>query len=605
MDPMLILFAIRAAVRLSRGASDAFGQYARDHEILLPAVRTIEFPVADRIRFTFETEPQLLREQARPYWNSFTKKGPQLAGDMDVLAAEFALIQAQRMAELKDRAPEATGYWMVAQWSKKDAPAGPFARIVLALVDVAAEYAAVNPGLFGIGGQGEILVQALARNVADLIPDDTQPLGPRNLFGERLGAIFLKAGLAALHEHPDAWIEEEHLQLLVKNTLPKLIDKLPDDGLSHLHWRDVIEDLLQPVAQAAVEAAAAHPEAFFGKKFAHDDLLGALTRSFLLKVADIGSGEIFTRSSAVELYKSIVGLAAARPELFLGDTSGKADKFIAAVFADLAGVMEASAPPFDEATISGLAAVALDTLRRENRVLSDDDQSWHDLVAAMLTPVLAALSEAVATHNTGALRVLVSGPQLTDFVRTVLTQIAKTPGMMVTTEKPEINALVSAIALAMAKDDQLLLNGDDWLKIVAVAAEEVAANPGRLIGLDGGNPAEDLLLKILTGLLSAASAQWRQGQRARSVLFGPTLRDSIIIAIRVAASNAAAARLNAGALEQLAVALTTFIAANPLKYGSKEWLRLYRQSIIQAVHDGVVAQLDAALADAALAGGVR
>jgi hypothetical protein len=181
--------------------------------------------------------------------------------------------------------------------------------------------------------------------------------------------------------------------------------------------------------------------------------------------------------------------------------------------------------------------------------------------------------------------------------------------MITSSDNVEVNRLVAAVAAAMAADENLLLTQDDWLTIVAAAAEEVAANPGRLLGIKGTGSDGTLLSILLGDLIKVASEQWQKsGREGGTVLFGPTLREAMIVAIRASAGQAVDAMFNAAKLQQLATQITALIAEKAGKYGSKEWLCLYRVLITQVIFTGALADpldetlINAALADAA---GVR
>src|SRR5262245_35146609 len=52
MDPTLIVFAIRAALRLGRAGTQAFNQYERDREALLPTLPKVDFTEDEFIETT-------------------------------------------------------------------------------------------------------------------------------------------------------------------------------------------------------------------------------------------------------------------------------------------------------------------------------------------------------------------------------------------------------------------------------------------------------------------------------------------------------------------------------------------------------------------------
>jgi len=601
MNPTLILMAVRAAVRLRRAGSEALGQYARDRAVLLPMVDDIAFPERAKVLGFFGANENKITVELRPYWESLSKQGaPKRADALDLLSAEFARLQIIDDPKLAPRADEFAGQWMIKQWARGEEPPGPFARVVLVIVDVAAEFAATDPKLFGIDGNAESLVKAMAARVAELVPDNADALGPRNLFGERVAAIFLKAGLGALAEHPEAIVDEAHLQTLVKNTLPKLVESLPNALDKQIAWRAVVENVLGPVAGEALRTVAENPQAFFGAQFGDDDLLGTLTRTYLLKVADVGLKEVVSRAGAVKLYKATVQLAAARPDLFIGKPQDATDKLLAAVFADLASVA-AGAPPFDRAMIVDLAASVLESVARDGGSLLNADKPWDNLVAQLLNPVLASVANAVKQGDSAALRRLRSRANIEAMLRVVIAQIAATPGMLPSTGTAEIDRLITAVVTAMAKDEHLLLSQEDWIAILTVAAQEVAANPGRLLSVGKSTAAGSLLGTLLGDALAVAAAQWNTAGRAGgAVLFGATLREAMIVAIRAYASNSAAALLHSAKVKDLAAQLGELVTTNLTKYGGKEWLFLYRAHIFQVIETGNLPKLDDETIEAAL-----
>lgn len=610
MNPTLVVMAVRAALRLVRTGEQAFGQYARDRDAMLPLIDRVKFPEVDVVRGFFRTNPDLVPKELQSVWTEVKKAGPGVTPrGFDLLAAEYARAQALANPATSPIADECTGLWIVKQWGRGNEPPSPVARVVLTIVDVAAEFAAQDPQLFGVSGNAEVLVRALATHIADFIPDDTNDLGPKNLLGERLAGQFLKAALSTLSEHPDALIEQQHVQQLVKSTLPKLVAAFPATLDKQIDWRETIDALLGPVASEAMKVVAQDPRAFFGQRFGDDGLLGPLTRTYLLKVADQGLDQTFTKAGLVNLYRATLAFAAARPDLFLGKPDDATDRLLTTVLQDLATVARNHSPPFDTNLLAQLGASTLEIAGRQASTLLDPTKPWENVIAQTLTPVVAAIANALRTGNSGGLKQLASPASIEAFVRIIVTQIASTPGMITSSDNVEVNRLVAAVAAAMAADENLLLSQDDWLTIVAAAAEEVAANPGRLLGIKGTGTDGTLLSTLLGDLIRVASEQWQKnGREGGTVLFGPTLREAMIVAIRASAGQAVDAMFNAAKLEQLAAQITTLVAEKAGKYGSKEWLCLYRVLITQVILTGALADpldentINAALADAA---GVR
>jgi hypothetical protein len=604
MDPVLVVSAIRAAVRLGNVGAEAVGQYARDRGVLLPAVIAISVPEVVRLRAHFETYPEQVTEDLIEYWKSFKDpRSTPLPGARDVLSAAYARWSIEQTQGGAGNIDDATGYWMIKQWGN-GGPIGPFAKVVLAMADVALEFAARDPSLLGLQGRGEAVVKALAGQIAELIPDDLDELGPRNQLGATLAGLFLRGALQALESNPNLVVDEKHMMQLVKDTLPQLINALPSaDGPDQYRWRDLVESLMGPVAKAVIEVLGQHPESFFGKKFSDNKLLGALTRTYLLKVAEDGVKKTLTKAGAIELWKATLALAAKQPDLFLGEPEKNAEKFVSSLFVGLATTLERYTPPFEKEIVTHLAATALGTMSKNIGLLLDRDAPWNEVATNALATVLGALRDALTEKGRSALDRLVSSDMLTEFVRIVLSQAARTPGMLMDTDNEELKRIVGAVARLMALDDSLLLSKDDWLFIAAAVAEEAAANPARLFGFKVGESKTDVAVPLIQGLVTVAAVQWRQyGRAGGAVLFGTTLREAIVIVVRAASGNAKAALGNKANLEQLADRIGVVVVQNPGKFGSKEWLRLYRVLIPRVLETGSVGELDAPALEAILKG---
>jgi hypothetical protein len=602
MDPMLVVLSIRAIARLGQAGSAAMTQYATDRPTLLPNVLTLSFPDENFVRTHFATHAELITGELREHWAVFDSPHPTPLSK-DVMCAAYMQFKAKEQEKYGPAASEATAQWLVTQWGRSG-PVGPLGSMLLTITDVALEFVAHDPSMFGIGGKAEPLIKAMARNMTELIPDDTNALGPKNTLAQRLAAAFLRAGLQAIAEHPNVVLEEGHLQTLIKSTLPKIVDAIPSD-LSGMRRRDIIEALMGPVAQAAVATLADNPQAFFGRRFSDDNALGALTRSFLLKVSERGLDDSFTREGAVDLWRAALKLASQRPELFLGNPDEDAEKFVSAVFKDLTANLEMFEDAFGAQTVRRLTVVALGSISTNAGLLIDPGKPWEGVAGDALQVILGAIKEAIGTSAKGSAKLLTSEDMLTALVRVVLQRAAQTPGMILKSDNEELKSIVAAVAGSMAKDDHLLLSKDDWLAIATTAAEEAASNPARLFGFLAGTKRTDIAVPLIEGLLRVAASQWRQlGRAGGSVLFGATLRDAIAVALRAASGNAKAALTNAGAVERLAQRLSEVVAGNPGKYGSKEWLRLYRVFIGATIEQGDLGALDDKKIEEALTGGL-
>jgi hypothetical protein len=178
--------------------------------------------------------------------------------------------------------------------------------------------------------------------------------------------------------------------------------------------------------------------------------------------------------------------------------------------------------------------------------------------------------------------------------RTFLAQVVQTPAMLAG-DNQEVQTLIQSVAQALVQDKNVLLSPEDWLQIAAVVGQEVAANPQRLLKrlpVQGGSPEMTLSMALMTDLLSVATLDMTSGGRqAGSVLFGATLREAMIIALRVASGSADQAIKNRPVLQSLAESISQLVRTQPGQYGSQEWLRLFRVLSSQVLQSGELPSL--------------
>ncbi len=602
MNPVLIVFGIRAAVRLGRAGAEIYAQRSRDRDVYLPDIEPPAPFSAYQLLIDFYGDPvNLQRLKADPQlivlWDEAAErpvnKQPRT---IEPLHAAFLSALAEKSVdggeESRTARLELAGGALISQWSRAAEPISPIGRIALTMADIALEFVGSNPSVVGVGGNGEKLIGAIALNLSSMIPDDTDEFGPRAQIANRLVGIFLRAGLSALAAHPDLVLDNDQAERLVKETLAPLLKVMPASLSEQLEWQQLLDALLGPAATAAFSVIAEKPDAFLGKTFASDKALGALTGALFATLQDADVRRQFGDGGWIALYKSLLQVAADRPALFVGDGTKPKDQLIRGLLAGTARTLSKH-PGFDGRIGAELTAVALQALNANAGGLLklDKDDEWEGTALAMIGQVSGGLSQAL-TGGSGALRRF-GQDQLLELGRIFLVQAAATPGML-GIKRTELQSIVSGVASAMAKDSDLLLSPDDWLKIAAVAMGEAAANPGRLFGLDDASPGEALAAQVIGDLLKVASAAWSTGRDGGSLLAGATLRDAIISALRAAAGNAIAAASDDKPVMAVAEAINKVVAQSPQAFGSTDWLLLFETLVAEALTSGKVAAIDEA-----------
>jgi hypothetical protein len=589
-------------VRLSHAGADSYSQYARDKAVLVP---TLQFPPWDEDDFIVDVlleadQVWRLREGGplARYWTG-SEPDPTVPGAREALylaaVQAFAERQAASKKILPERGAEVAGELLIAQWAKGEGPVGPIGRFVLTLADVALEYVGANPGILGIGGSGEKLIGAIAANLAQMIPDDATEFGPKSQLTQRLLGIVLHAGLEALGRHPDAFMKSDHLEQLVRNMVVPVVQALPADLSEQARWRDVVEALLGPAARAAVDTVASNPRAFLGAEFDPGNALGAVTEALFQETQGLGLREVFSEAGWLAIYKATLGVAAERPELFAGEGGEARDAVARDLIAGVAGTLRGAPPPFGGDLGAQLVGALLEVVRVDGPRFATGP--WQQDAVALVSQVVSGLEPALAGSRSDRLRTTLSQGQLLELACTIVRQAARAPGIA-GSGGSQAGTLAGALARAMAADTSGAMASSDWLAVADVVAQDVFANPGRLVASTNGSGAPGLA--IVEDLIGVAAADRAKG----GVLFGPTLREAVVIAVHAATGNAAGASKHREAVKQLVERLCERVGAADGRLGSKEWLWLFRSLVGGALESGQVGELaDARLAQLLAGGG--
>ncbi|MEM7360774.1 MAG: hypothetical protein AAF431_16915 [Pseudomonadota bacterium] len=492
------IIAVRAAIRIGSTAVDAFNQYAQEKPILLPDAERVTTSLRDFIAqkaLDFPEFGTLLQDdpELSELWVNNRPRDDEAAVVLEAIAYQYVRAAAQEEAGVESSNEVAYGV-MVTQWAVGKGPVSPLARVIVAMTDVALEYISGNPQVLGIGGEGEKLVGAIAGSLSKAIPDAASrtELGPKDRFSERLAGLTLHAGLKALSENASLVFDEEHLEVLLQNTLTPIVNALDTDSIAdQVEWRKVTDALLGPAINTVLSSVAQTPDAFLGSKF-NSERAGGIMVSALLKAAtENGIKDVFTEAGLLNLGRAAISAAADSPEAILGDllntdltTDISAKEEVALnIFKSIAGVLSNRMPPYKDQLGVAIAVAAVDGLKQSARVLINSGGDWNGVIAQVTEQILDGFKAAFGNEAASLSDTVFSEAKLVEIGKVIVEQIGRTPHILVG-DKDEVGRIVSALSKAILADQKLLLTAEDWKQIVAVAAQEAAQNPGRLFGLN-------------------------------------------------------------------------------------------------------------------------
>jgi hypothetical protein len=593
---------------LGSAARDAYEQSVRDTEITigalpLPPVTKDEalygfFDVAD-LRPRVEEGGDL-----HDLWveNAQHDMVPRDAAARDKLIAEQLKVIEQLPVDYKKSwiaqrfDQQRTAGTLVKQWKDGTGPPTPAARLVLAFADVALDFVGANPGILGIGGNGEKLISALSANFRKMLPDVDKKDGwtanpATGLFVERALTITLHAGLKTIGENPGLVVEEDKYRDLLHNVMQPLVtafDKNPDE---RPHWIDVRDNLLGPMVEAALATLRGNPGAYFGAAFAPSTAVGAVTSALLGEATQGPLTDVFTPEGATRVYRALLDLAVQNPRLFVGSDGPKFDA-ARDLLAHVAKSMADTPAPFDASLGTNVAIAAIEALQSNvPALLRTKDDAWRNVAGDMTKSILDGLKAGLSKGGAqAAFDTLFTPGEAVQLLSIIMKQVAQTPGMVTGDGGgSEVEALVAMVASSATTRGAELLTTEDWLAVARAVAAEVARNPFRLIKA-GQRPEEQLAGAVLQTILSAAAAGFPNGKRTgASLLFGQTLRQALMAAVDAAAGNAAKASANLQGLSDFVVLLNAAAAQNPMQIGASEWIRLFEAHVAAVLNAGLPA----------------
>lgn len=602
ISPSTLVGAVRATIDIVNAGRAAAAQYVRDRDHLIPdanvaAILTMSDEQSVNLTFRDDAEARMVFEghpDRLVAWDKFLRQD---FSDLDILLqAQREYLISREYGGLSPVLIEQLAFGQrVRQWAKDDPdrPLEAWERFAVSLADVTLGFVGSNPALLGIGGNGEKLIGAFASSVAELIPDDGK-FGPRQRFGERLLGAILQAGLETVSSKPDLVFTEKHLQQLVTNIATPVLETFDSkqNFADQTNWQAAVDALLGPAVSAAFTTVADNQQAFLGRRFATEEAIGALTHSLLTTASTRPPDELFSKEGMLAFYSASLGVVATRPDLFLGKPKSDRDKFFNDLLGRTATVLAGHQDGLNGELGVAIAVSALDSLKAHAPILVNvtSDANWERVFDRALVQVITGLRQAAGT---GSIDAILTPTQITELARIVLEEVAKTPRMAAGGSE-EVQAIVAAMARAMAADDKLLLSGDDWRQIVAAAATEAAANPGRLFGFSPDTPGGHIAEKAIHQILEIAGAELPSSRQTGAVLFGGTLKHAIETTLKTMAGNVAGARtaLDGDHLKlligQLNKAVATKSAQGDFNYGAREWLATYRFMLSRTLASGTV-----------------
>jgi hypothetical protein len=572
--PALLVFGVQGLITLGRASRDAYEQYVRDRPASLPLL-------GDVAREPWEEAAAFFRLPENKAWVSeggeFAPLWDASLDNIKSAATEPAIVVAwlrvctdpPKAAPFEPPRPVA---FLVRQRESDGSPP-PWLRLAVALADVALDFGQASPALLGPTGTSQPLLEAvaaLAGRSRALLPDLNDPeqwtsdRWSRANFAQSLLVTVFRAGLATLADNPGIVIREQHLQPLLAATIAPLRDGFENAWSAApagtqlgalVRWETIRDQWLPAMAAGAIRAVAQDRGYFLGKVVGGaggstgEQLVGALANALLDEAKDLGGQDLRMRDTWIRFWSAGVGVIAARPELIVpAGIPADHQKILRDLVKQVAGKLTSVPEGANRALLLELASTALEVVN-DSLPLVLQGSGWNGVARDVAGRVIDALQPALKDGDPLLLRRLAGPQQAAELVSVVLREIAASPQLVVGgAAGPEISAVASAIASAMAAQGAELLTARGWLSVASAAARAAARNPGRLFRLDGA-AASGAAVELIGGVLLSASQLVEAGKPP--VLSGAVLAELLVEGLDIIAVRAATPAQIAELLEVL------------------------------------------------------
>lgn len=594
MDIALITSGIKAIIRAAQAGIDIYVEHTLDKPIFLPNIRLPAESMADKITVLLQAN-NALKTQA-PFaegWDAQIGKwnAKSLINMQDCIAKYLEL---SSVADLQNRSPEVKnqliGGRMIEQWRASNKPPSVWAKVALTLTDIALEFVATTPSIMGEQSKGEKLVVAFAQTLSDLIPDDTEEFGAAHDLGNRLLGIFLRAGLKTLADDDGAIIAKEHVRALVIGIIKPVTEKLPENFNELFKYQEIVETLVSESAAAALSIISAKTDVYFGDKFVNDKALGAVTQALLATTAQATKEnnilKVFSKQSIKTLFESALTVAIEKPDLFVKDGAGGDNHqlLIDLFVGSSETIKQANTKGFNkEIGVSFISMVIKTVGQNADALLKiNPAKPWNEVALKIIQDITDGLGEAVAKNERFN---LFSQEQQHRFGLVILEQISETPTMLGANDA-ELKKVISAVASAMAEDNNFLISNEEWIQIAAIAAGAAASDPAKLFNIDADNNAEKLGMVVIKSFLTAANDAWKNTKN--TPIKGYTLASAIKIVIDTLKDNITGVKNNPQAINDYIQRLKDKVIQNPDEWGSKAILKFISDTIESVLATGTL-----------------
>ena len=567
----MVLFAIHAALKLGQKLRAIYEDKVRDQDLILPPIGVVPPDLPDwdlDVRPFFEKAGQAfvapppqaeLGENAQPpppegiYFSLWQKKGKPANQKLLCLAyqkiknnldphREEDDVKGDYRRDLDKFYQGASALFVVKQWREGTDPKRPiWQRLGGTVVELAVDYAIADPGLFGGNGKGDRLVRSFLQSL-DQVDFDARH--------DELLLEILQASLNTFAGQVDLVVGDDTLALLLKRVATTLVGRVEaakNDANLLLPLYNFRRDLLQDILRISAATVSERAGLLLGPPDSKEEqFLNTVLQSVLQAFQE--QPQLFSHQTLRAMYGAGLTAVAQNAALILpGKTGEPSHEFLSQLFTGTVQLLATAGQAGPHALFTldlarDVTTLALDTLSQNARQLIDPKNPQTQLLVRALERIVLSFSGKL--HQDQDLpRILAetfSQKQLVAIIQEVFAAVAQNPEALLPGKDgdPQRSALaqiIGVVAAVVATDTKRLLTGDGYVELLQVALEAFALNPDRLLNLDTADPLDNVMAKVMTAVLTAATENLKNG--GRHFLWGDVLLQAMEAALGAVSKN--------------------------------------------------------------------
>ncbi len=533
----LVLFAIRAGVRLGQAARTAYIEQVRMREIALPFPNAGNDPSITDARSFFKTEDEgagFLADDSKLdalHTKALANKIPNERGNPDRDAyinlylvyrsiAEARLNkQALKLSNGAEADPDAfLAMFRFEQWDEEDPNRPkPVRRVLGAIVDVGVEYFASVPGALGSQTTDRrvltTFVQAIDRIDFEQVALDADP------FGELAGQLLI-AALETVGSQPDIVAGDPNVQELIRITTSSLSADIAtklaaagttDEQDSIRSWGELV---FRSVLQSGARHALQHPGTFLGiDNTAQSDLVsrvGIAAIDLVTASDDFQPEALFSAGGLQTLVSTSLAVLADHPELVTDTDNEGVTALIRTIATDLSDIKRV----VELGLIPEVARIVLNRTGQHLELIWPDLKPENHLLLTAGRVTLEVLTKKPTAS--AKWKPQFGRTELITVVDAVVDELASNPDWLLklaADADANLRAALEASLTVLRKRADERLSPTVAAEVFAAAARAIALRQGFLDTLPNGKPAVahalDAIFAEIFKAPAGTEASWR------------------------------------------------------------------------------------------------